>query len=239
MTDVAGMQADAAVYQGMVKAIAGVRCASDRVLTSVHVADYERNLQLAVDQRSDLVIAPSFLLADAVSVVARANPETRFMLVDPLLVPSPLPNLLSIQFRREQSAFLAGALAGLLTKTGIVAGIYGPGDRTDRQQRAGFEHGAEYVRPGVRVLGADQPADDGAPYDNPAWGDSQARAFAAQGADVIFGAGGTTGTGALRGAAATGRLCIAVDLAIPFGSSAPSCLVGNATTDVVRGVSLG
>jgi basic membrane lipoprotein Med (substrate-binding protein (PBP1-ABC) superfamily) len=223
----------------MVQAISGLHCASSRVITSVHAADYAQNLELAAREHDALVIAPSFLLADAVGVVARANPGTRFMLVDPLLAPSPVPNLISIQFRRDQSAFLAGALAGLLTRTGIVAGIYGPGDLTDREQRIGYEHGAEYVRPGVRVLAADQPADDGAPYDNPAWGGSQARAFAAQGADVIFGAGGRSGRGALEGAAATGRLCIGDDLATPSGSPVPSCLVGNMTTDVVRGVDLG
>lgn len=238
VTDVGGLRADAAAYQGMLQAISGVHCASDQVMTSAHAADYEHNLQLAAEH-DDLVIAPSFLLADAVSAVARANPRARFILVDPLVAPSPIPNVLVVQFRRDQSAFLAGVLAGLFTRTGIVAGIYGPGDLTDRQQAAGFEHGAAYVRPGVRVLAADQPADDGAPYSNPAWGESQARAFAAQGADVIFGAGGATGMGALRGTAATGRLCIGVDVASPSDSSVLPCLVGNATTDVARGVYVG
>ena len=234
VTDIGGLRADTAAYQGMVNAISALPCASDHVLTSARASDYQHNLQLAADQHDDLVIAPSFLLADAVSVVARANPRTRFMLVDPLVAPSPMANLISIEFRRDQSAFLAGALAGLRTRTGIVAGIYGPGDLTDRQQRAGFENGARYVRPGIRVLGADQPAEDGAPYANPAWGEAHARAFIAQGADVIFGAGGATGTGAVAAATATGRLCIGVDVASP-----PSCLVGNATTDIARGVSLG
>ena len=236
VTDVGGTHADGAAYQGMMSAVSAMHCASDRVVTSAHATDYARNLQLAVDQRDDLVIGGSFLLSDAITDVARANPSTRFMLVDPLVAPGPVRNLTSIQFRRDQNAFLAGVLAGLLTKTGIVAGIYGPGDLTDRQQTDGFTHGAEFVRPGIRVLTGDQPADDGTPYANPAWGESQARAFAAQDADVIFAGGGATGIGALRGAVATGRFCIGVDL---VESSRPSCLVGNATTDVGRGVYLG
>src|SRR5207247_10621665 len=86
-----------------------------------------------------------------------------------------------------------------------VAGVYGPTGATDQSHRLGVEHGASYARPSVRVLCAYQPSSEGAPYANPEWGAEQARAFIAQGADVIFGAGGTTGQGALVAAAQAGR----------------------------------
>jgi basic membrane protein A len=71
----------------------------------------------------------------------------------------------------------------------------------------------------VRVLGAYQPA-GGKPYADPAWGAEQARGFVRAYADVIFGAGGTTGEGALLGAAQSGVVCISADLA---ASSDPGC----------------
>jgi basic membrane protein A len=100
--------------------------------------------------------------------------------------------------------------------------------------RAGFEHGARYARPGVRVLGAYQPA-GGAPYEDPVWGADQARAFSQQHADIIFGAGGTTGQGALLGAAQSGVACIDADIVV---SSDPGCLLASSMKFIDRGVQL-
>jgi basic membrane protein A len=186
----------------------------------------------------DLVIAGSFLLTDTVADVARSNPGTHFVLVDPILAPAGPPNLAVLVFREDQAAFLAGALAGMVSKTGVVAGAYGPFGAADQRNRAGFEHGAVYVRPGILVLGAYQPAADGLPYANPGWGAAQARDFARQGADVIFGTGGSTGRGALRGATQSGRLCIGDDVEPSSDPTVSDCLLANAIKHLDRGVAL-
>jgi basic membrane protein A len=144
-----------------------------------------------------------------------------------------VPNLAVLTFRSDQGAFLAGALAAIVTRTGVVAGVYGPQGALDIANRLGFENGARYVRPGVRVLGAYQPA-GGKPYADPAWGAEQARGFVRAYADVIFGAGGTTGEGALLGAAQSGVVCISADLA---ASSDPGCSA-DSTKFIDRGVQL-
>jgi basic membrane protein A len=171
-----------------------------------------------------------------VADVARANPGTRFVLVDPIVAPAGPGNLAVLVFRDDQSAFLAGALAGMVSKTGVIAGVYGPFGAADQRNRAGFEHGAAYAKPGIRVLGAYQPAADGLPYANPGWGAAQAREFTQQGADVIFGTGGSTGKWALRGAAQAGRFCIGVDEATD--PSVSDCLLASAIKHVERGVAL-
>ena len=94
----------------------------------------------------DVVIAGSFLLTDAVVEIARANPATHFVLVDPLVSPPDVPNLAVLTFRSDQAAFLAGALAGILTGNGVVAGIYGPAGAIDQANRLGFERGARFVQ---------------------------------------------------------------------------------------------
>jgi basic membrane protein A and related proteins len=184
------------------------------------------------------VIAGSFLLTDAVADVARANPATRFVLVDPIVEPGGPANLAVLIFREDQAAFLAGALAGMVSKTGVIAGVYGPFGAADQRNRAGFEHGAVYVRPGIRVLGAYQPAADGLPYANPGWGAAQARNFALQGADVIFGTGGSTGKGALRGATQSGRSCIGADVDSSSDPAVSECLLASAVKHLDRGVAL-
>ncbi len=238
VADVAGLdsRADAAGWRGVRDGLRSQPCAHADVAVPNHPAEYRQLLQVYAG--SDLVIAGSFLLTDAVADVARANPGTHFVLVDPIVAPAGPANLAVLVFREDQAAFLAGALAGMDSKTGVIAGVYGPFGAADRRNRAGFEHGAAYVRPGIRVLGAYQPAADGLPYANPGWGAAQAREFSQQGADVIFGAGGTTGKGALRGAAQAGSWCIGADLDSSSDPAANDCLLASTIKHVDRGVAL-
>src|SRR5207237_7539163 len=221
VADVAGMRSsvDAAGWRGVSEAVATVACAHADLALPARPSEYRRTLQAYAGH--DLVIAGSFLLTEAVVETARANPATHFVLVDPIVMPPDIPNLAVLTFRSDQAAFLAGALAAIVTRTGVVAGVYGPDGAMDRSNRLGFERGARYVRPGVQVLGAYQPAGN-APYTDPAWGAGQAQAFISQHADVIFGAGGTTGQGALLGAAQSGVACINEDLVV---TSNPSCVI--------------
>ena len=234
MADVAGMRSsvDAAGWRGVSKALAGLSCGHADLALPARPSEYQRALQAY--SRHDLVIAGSFLLTDPVVDVARANPATHFVLVDPIVMPPDLPNLAVLTFRSDEAAFLAGALAGMMTRTGIVAGVYGPDGAMDRTNRLGFEHGARHASPGVRVLGAYQPAGS-APYADPGWGADQARAYASQHADVIFGAGGTTGEGALLGAAQSGVGCISADV-VP--SRDPGCLLATSVKFVDGGVQM-
>ena len=239
VADVAGLgsSVDAAGWRGVGDALGTVSCGHADLALPTRPSEYRRLLQAYAGH--DLVVAGSFLLTDPVVDIARANPATHFMLIDPIVTPPDLPNLAVLRFRSDEAAFLAGALAGMVTQTGVVAGVYGPQGAIDRNNRLSFEHGARYVRPTVRVLGAYQPAQDGEPYANPAWGARQARAFSSEQADVIFGAGGTTGQGALLGAAQTGRACINAQVGVVPDAAADqdaSCLIATAVTHVERGV---
>ena len=243
MADVAGLgsSVDSAGWRGVSDALRSVSCSHADLALPTRPSDYRRLLQAYAGY--DLVIAGSFLLTDPVVDIARANPATHFMLVDPLVTPPNLPNLAVITFRSDESAFLAGALAGMVTQTGIVAGVYGPEGAIDRSSRTGFEHGARYVRSTVRVLGAYQPPQAGEPYGNPTWGADQARIFSGQQADVIFGAGGTTGQGALLGAAQGGRACIGVHVDVDAdpgraGDPAAACLLASAATHLAPSVAM-
>jgi basic membrane protein A and related proteins len=234
VADVTGLRSsvDAAGWRGVGQALRDVSCASADLALPARPSEYRRLLQ--ADAGYDLVIAGSFLLTDPVVDIARQNPATHFVLVDPIVMPPDLPNLAVLTFRADQGAFLAGALAGMITQTGIVAGVYGPQGSIDITNRLGFEHGARYVRPAARVLGAYQPP-DGTPYADPTWGADQARAFSRQHADVILGAGGTTGQGALLGAVQSGVACIDADI-VP--STQPGCLLATSTKFIDRGVKI-
>src|SRR5690606_33100892 len=80
----------------------------------------------------------------------------------------------------------------------------------------GFKAGAVYANPAINVISTYHPGGLDVAFTDPQWGASTARQALDQGADVIFGAGGKTGNGALievAAAASEGNppYCIGVD----------------------------
>ena len=209
VTDVGRLNSsvDAAGWAGLQAEGKRHPCLSIELLQSKFPGDYLANLKTLAG-RDDLVVAGSFLLAEAVYQAARERPGSRFVLVDPLLAPPTQTNALIASFREDQAAYLAGALAAMVTRTRILGGVYGLEGGAMTRYRRGFEQGALAVDPSIKLLGVYQAASDGPPFGNPDWGGGQAQKFIRLGADVIFGAGGTTGQGALQATAAANRRCV-------------------------------
>jgi basic membrane protein A len=240
VTDIAQLDSgvDADGWAGVQAAATAHGCISTELLRSARPDDYVANLD-SLAAHHDLVVAGSFLLTDAVATAARKHPSVRFVLVDPLVAPAPQPNLAVITFREDQAAFLAGALAAMVTRTAVVGGVYGLQGGAMTRYRLGFEQGVAAVDPSIRVLGAYQPASEGPPFGNLAWGRQQAGRWLTGGADVIFGAGGTTGEGALLAAAEAHQLCVGAGTDLyPIDPLARTCLLTSAITRVDRAVAL-
>ncbi|HEY8737515.1 MAG TPA: BMP family ABC transporter substrate-binding protein [Candidatus Dormibacteraeota bacterium] len=238
MTDVSGLDSpvDADAWRGIQAALRHDACLRAEMLQPAQPAVYQQDLETLAG-RDDLVIAGSFLLSDAVATVAPERPATRFLLVDPLVIPAGQSNLAIITFREDQAGFLAGALAAMVTRTRVVAGVYGLEGGAMSRYRHGFEQGAATVDASIRVLGAYQGSSDGPPFGNAGWGQAQARHFIGLDADIVFGAGGTTGLGALVAAADAGRFCIGAGSdAFLTGVAARPCLLSSAITRVDRAV---
>ncbi len=167
--------------------------------------DYAANIETCVNEGFDVIVTVGFLIADATYAAAEANPSIYFVGVDQFFMDGP-PNLVGIQYREDQGGFLAGALAAMVTESNIVAGVYGIDIPPVVKFRNGFEQGALYVNPDIELLGV--YIDD---FLAPDRGASAAEQFMGEGADVIFGAGGPTGTGGILAAAAQGVWVIGVD----------------------------
>ncbi len=176
-------------------------------------ADYARNIQTCLDEDIDAIITVGFLIADATYAAAEANPDVYFIGVDQFFgseAQPALPNIVGIQFREDQGGFLAGAMAAMMTESGVVAGVYGIDVPAVVKFRHGFEAGVGYINEqdgtDVQTLGVY--------IDNfiaPDRGAAAAEQFIGEGADVIFGAGGPTGSGGISYAAADGAYVIGVD----------------------------
>jgi basic membrane protein A len=201
--------------------------------------DYATNIGTFIDQDYDVVVTVGFALGEATLAAAADNPDTYFIGVDQFQGES-VDNVAGLIFPEDKAGFLAGALAGLLTETNTVGQVLG----TDLVPpvvafKEGFDGGVAYTNPDAEILATYHPGGIDVAFTDPEWGANTARQALDSGADVIFGAGGNTGNGALievareEGAA----FCIGVDTdqweTVP---EAQPCLVTSAMKLITPGV---
>ena len=169
-------------------------------------ADYANNMSTILGSDPSAVVTVGFLLADATMAAAQENPDVNFIGVDQFQEEFP-DNYVGILFREDQGGYLAGAMAGLLTESNVVGVVGGREDVPPVVRYVnGFEQGAMAVNPDVDVLQVYNES-----FTDPAKGESDAQQMLGEGADVIFGAGGETGSGGVRAATQDGAWGIGVD----------------------------
>lgn len=171
-------------------------------------ADYGNNIDTCLNEGFDVIITVGFLIADITAEKAAENPDTYFIGVDQFVTEGP-ENYVGIQFREDQAGFLVGVMAALVAEmeeSDTIAGVYGVEIPPVVKYRNGYEQGARYVNPDLNLLGV--YIDD---FEAPDRGASAAEQFIGDGASVIFGAGGPTGSGGILAAAQQGIWVIGVD----------------------------
>lgn len=207
--------------------------------------DYAANLKQFTDQKYDAIVTVGFLMTEATQTAAKANTTTKFIGVDQFQEAT-VDNVTGLVFPEANAGYAAGYLAGLLTKTNKIGVVLGQEIPPTQNYAKGYELGSKAANPKVTVAKVYHPAGDNAFSDSP-WGAGEAKKMLAQGSDIIFGAGGGTGNGALgetakTTGAGTSLYCIGVDLdqwdTVP---EAHPCLVTSAekkltdgTTDLLK-----
>lgn len=191
-------------YEGMMMAVDEFGLDSTFIETQAPT-DYEANLNTCVSEGYDAIVTVGFFLGDATAAAAAANPDVYFIGVDQGYA-EPLPNLVGVQFREDQAGFLVGVMAGLMTESGTVAGVYGIDVPAVVKYRNGFEQGLAYANPDAVALGVYIDS-----FVAPDRGAAAAEQFIGEDADVVFGAGGPTGSGGIKYAAENGAMVIGVD----------------------------
>jgi basic membrane protein A len=166
----------------------------------------------------DLVIGVSFMASEPAFMLARQHPRVNFAVLDYSPVADSAgramaapPNLAGVTYRSEEGAFLAGALAGLMTRTGRVGFVGGMDSPPIQAFQAGYAAGVLRVCPACRVV-VSYAGTTGAAFNDPARGFALASAQYAGDVDVIFHASGGTGAGVFRAARETGKWVIGVDV---------------------------
>src|SRR5438067_13556446 len=183
------------------------------VLSGKAQEDYEPNLQLLVDQGAELVVAVGFLMEPATRKVARDNPRAKFLLIDsPVLddagKATALLNVRAVVFREHEGSFLAGALAGELTRTGKVGFVGGMQLPLIQKFEVGFRAGVRTVNPAA--ASAVLVAYTGS-FDDERKGIEVGQDLYRRGCDIVFHGAGLDGLGVIKAAQQTGRWVIGVD----------------------------
>ena len=175
------------------------------VLQSSHSSDYIPNLQTAAAHGDKLVIAVGFLMESAVEKVAKAYPNTEFAIIDSGPT-KPIPNLKSLLFHEQDGGYMAGYLAGLVTKTNVVSTVGGQKIPPVDHYIAGFQAGAKAANPKVTTLNA---------YSQSFLDQAACKQLAlnqiSQHSDVVFQVAGGCGLGALSAAKEKGVWGVGVD----------------------------
>lgn len=128
--------------------------------------------------KPDLVVAHGGQNNAAAKGVAVEFPDIAFVVTQGNVTGA---NLSSYEVLQEQSAFLAGALAGLMTKSGIVGHMSGIRVVPGLKGRAGYAAGLAFANPKAKLL-----TNFSGNQDDNALSKRVASAMIAGGADIIF-----------------------------------------------------
>lgn len=199
-------------WEGAQAAAAALGAAEVNYVETADAKDYGSNIDLFANDGYDVIVTVGFAMGEATIEAAGRYPDISFIGVDQFQAEA-VPNLAGVIFPEDKSGFLAGALAGMLTESNTIASVLG----TDLVPpvvafNEGYKAGAAYVNPDVTVIDTYHPGGLDVAFTDPEWGASTAAQAMDQGADVVFGAGGQTGNGAIIEVASNeGVWCIGVD----------------------------
>jgi basic membrane protein A and related proteins len=196
-------------WKGVQDGAAAIGAPAPKVIVTKDVADYKQNIQSFVDQKYDVILTIGFLIGSETGKAAKANPNIQFFGIDQFVDPATAPpNYQGLLFNEAQAGYLAGIVAGTITKSGKIGAVGGRSDVPPVVSYIkGYGNGAKSVKSDVKV--SVNYTED---FNAPDKGEASAKTMIGQGVDVIFQVAGLTGAGALRAACSANKWGIGVDV---------------------------
>lgn len=215
-------------YDGVMKAEKEIG-ATVSVNENTAVVDMERVLSDYAKSGNDVVIGHGAEFSDAAKKVAAEYPDITFIVTSTSLTND--KNLGSINNNYWEAGFLKGAFAALMSKSGTIGTVAGLNIPPMQNDMKGFEAGAKYINPSIKILTAFTGSGDDS---NKA--KETALAFISQGADIVAANANQSGKGVYIAAQENGKFALASisDAAYP---SYPDSLIAAATADMTTAIS--
>lgn len=195
-----------------------------KYIESKQPTDYEKNIDQFATEKYDVIVTVGFMMGDATGIKAKQYPNIKFAIIDSDYWPTKdskicpetvkncyddggLKNVTSLMFQEDEVGFLAGVLAGGMTKTGTICSVSGMEIPPVVRFVVGYQNGAKWIKPDVKPLNVYIPSFVDTPK-----GKETGLSMIGQGCDVVFGVGGNTGNGGLLAAKEKGLMAIGVDV---------------------------
>ncbi len=169
----------------------------------------------AAFEYADVIFSISYGYEDILKEYADKYPEKKVINIDTVVTNSK-HTITSVDFYEEESAYLVGVAAALLTEDTTIPGVNpekiigavggGTGDPVLRGFMWAYEKGAKSIDPDIRVITVFT-----GDWEDTAKAKQATLAQFDQGADVVFNIAAAAGLGVLRGAEERGLYAIGVD----------------------------
>jgi basic membrane protein A len=182
---------------------------SQKVYQSTDPASIQQNVVAAVRDKPDVIVAVGFNFADVLAQQAEQNPDQQFLFVDSCTA-KPYPNVTCAVFREYEGVYLAGAEAGLLTRSGKVGAVVAVDAPQFHRYSEPFGLGAQKTKQGATL----SPLFIGGanPFNDPGRAKELTATLAGQGVDHVMGAASASGNlGVFEAAKEHGIFAFGVD----------------------------
>ncbi len=209
-------------YQGLLRIRDSLGASVSHIQTKTP-AEFEEQFRQYGSQGYDLVFGHGFEFQDAAKRVGPDFPKTVYITTSSA---SSGNNVGGIEFGFGDASYLAGMLAGALTKSNVLGLIGGTELPPVKEGFTAFEAGARSVNPDVRVL-----LSYIGNWDDVSAGKEQALAQIGRGADVIFQNADAAGLGIFQAARETKKALI-VGSNSNQNSVAPEITIGSVVIDL-------
>ena len=178
-------------YQGLMRIRDSLGAEVSHVQTKT-ATDFEENFREYGARGFNLVFGHGFEFQDAARRVAPSFPRTIYITTSGNTAGA---NLAGIAFSFADASYLAGILAGAMTRSNVVGTIGGTELPPVKESFEAFQRGVHRMKPGARILGSYIGN-----WDDIAAGKEQALAQISRGADVIFQNADAAGLGVFQAA---------------------------------------
>ncbi len=191
--------------------VAGFKTATQKagmksnVVVLTDPSTYQSTLD-GVSGRSDLVFTTFPPMIQAVEAVAPKHAKVKYVLLDARLT-KPVDNVQELFFRENESSYLAGIVAGKMTKTNKVGFLGAIKQDVIDRYLVGFDAGVKSVNPAIKVCFAYVGS-----LSDPALGKQFANTMFGQGVDIIHAATAGTQLGVYQSAEEQHKYLISADV---------------------------
>lgn len=166
---------------------------------------YLDNINHFAENNFDLIWGVGFTMEQAIKETAQMYPEINFVIFDGVVEEE---NVMSLTFKKEEAAFLAGVTAALESKNSAVAFLGGKNNHEIKRYQLGFETGVQAVNNDIKLLNRYIGS-----FNDFSQAKKITKELADQGVDIIFYAAGPASKGIIEAALEKNIKLISLDAA--------------------------